>query len=71
MGEAKSEIARVQGTKEALQELYQVVARADGQAVRKGDVEPELLEDASMALGDGSIVAMAVKEGGDIEVADI
>jgi hypothetical protein len=62
VGEAKSEIARVQGTKEALQELYRVAVREDGQAVREDDAEPELLEDASMELEDGAIVAMAVKE---------
>jgi hypothetical protein len=31
-------------------------------AVREDDAEPELLDDESMLLGDGEIVAMAVKE---------
>ena len=35
--------------------------RADGLAVREDDAEPELLEDESMELDDGDIVAMAVK----------
>jgi hypothetical protein len=30
-------------------------------AVREDDAEPEPLDDESMALGDGDIVAMAVK----------
>jgi hypothetical protein len=47
---------------ESRQELYKVVQRADGLAVREDDAEPELLDDESMLLGDGEIVAMAVKE---------
>jgi WD40 repeat protein len=39
-----------------------VAERADGLAVREDDVEPELLDEESMLLGDGEIVAMAVKE---------
>jgi hypothetical protein len=39
-----------------------VAERADGLAVREDDAEPELLDDESMLLGDGEIVAMAVKE---------
>jgi hypothetical protein len=62
VGEAKAEIARVQGTAEACQELYKVAERADGLAVREDDAEPELLEDGSTVLGDGDMVAMAVKE---------
>jgi hypothetical protein len=62
VGEAKAEIARSQGTAEARQELYKVAERADGLAVREDDAEPELLDDESMLLGDGEIVAMAVKE---------
>jgi hypothetical protein len=42
--------------------LYKVAQRADGLAVREDDAEPELLDDESMLLGDGEIVAMAVKE---------
>jgi hypothetical protein len=62
VGEAKAEIACLQGTIEACQELYKVAERADGLAVREDDAEPELLDDESMLLGDGEIVAMAVKE---------
>jgi hypothetical protein len=62
VGEAKTEITRSQGTAEGCQELYKVAERADGLAVREDDAEPELLDDASMLLGDGEIVAMAVKE---------
>jgi hypothetical protein len=39
-----------------------VAERADGKAVREDDAEPEPLDDESMLLGDGEIVAMAVKE---------
>jgi hypothetical protein len=60
--EAKVEIARVQGTATGRQELYRVAERADGQAVREDDVEPEPLEDESMLLGEGDVVAMAVKD---------
>jgi hypothetical protein len=62
VGEAKTEIARSQGTAADRQELYKVAERADGLAVREDDAEPELLDDESMLLADGEIVAMAVKE---------
>jgi hypothetical protein len=62
VAEAKAEIARSQGTVEARQDLYKVAERADGLAVREDDAEPELLDDESMLLGDGEIVAMAVKD---------
>jgi hypothetical protein len=62
VGEAMSEIARVQGTTKACQQLYKVAERADGKAVREDDAEPELLEDESIVLEDGDMVAMAVKE---------
>jgi hypothetical protein len=62
VGEAKVEIARSQGTAEDRQELYKVAERADGKAVREDDAEPALMDDESMLLGDGEIVAMAVKE---------
>jgi hypothetical protein len=62
VGEAKAEVARSQGTAESRQELYRVAERADGLAVREDDAEPELLDDESMLLGDGEMVAMAVKE---------
>jgi hypothetical protein len=61
VGEAKAEIARSQGTAEAQQDFYRVAERADGLAVREDDAEPELLEDDSMELEDGDILAMAVK----------
>jgi hypothetical protein len=62
VGEAKAEIARTQGTSEARQELYKVAVRADGSAVREDDAEPEALDDDTVELGNGQIVAMAVKE---------
>jgi hypothetical protein len=62
VGEAKAEIARVQGTKEDVQELYKVETRADGKAVREDDADPEYLDDDNQSLGDGELVAMAVKE---------
>jgi hypothetical protein len=61
VGEAKAEIARSQGTVEDRQELYRVAERADGSAVREDDAEPEPLDDEHMELGDGDVVAMAVK----------
>jgi hypothetical protein len=36
--------------------------REDGGAVREDDAEPELLDDDTMALEEGAVVAMAVKE---------
>jgi hypothetical protein len=62
VGEAKAEIARVQGTEVARQELYRVAVREDGKAVREDDAEPELLDDDLLALEEGAVVAMAVKE---------
>ena len=61
VGEAKTAIARSQGTAESLQDLYRVAERADGLAVREDDAEPEPLEDESMVLEEGDVVAMAVK----------
>jgi hypothetical protein len=62
VGEAKAAIACVQGTEEARQELYKVAVRADGGAVREDDAEPEPLDDDAMFLGNGDVMAMAVKE---------
>jgi hypothetical protein len=62
VGEAKVEIAHSQGTAEGRQELYKVAEREDGLAVREDDAEPELLDNESMLLKDGEILAMAVKE---------
>jgi hypothetical protein len=62
VGEAKAEIARVQGTEESRQELYKVAVRADGGAVREDDAEADPLDADDMLLGDGEVVAMAVKE---------
>jgi hypothetical protein len=59
--EAKAEVARSQGTAAACQDLYRVAERSDGLAVREDDVEPEPLDDESMALLDGDVIAMAVK----------
>jgi hypothetical protein len=52
VGEAKAEIARV----------YRVEVRADGGAVREEDAEVEPLDEDGAFLGDGEVVAMAVKE---------
>jgi hypothetical protein len=62
VGEAKAGIARVQGTEVARQELYRVAVREDGKAVREDDAEPESLDDDLLALEEGAVVAMAVKE---------
>jgi hypothetical protein len=62
VGEAKAEIARVQGTEESRQELYKVAVRADGGAVREDDAEAEPLDADDMLLGEGEVVAMALKE---------
>jgi hypothetical protein len=62
VGEAKAAIARVQGTEAGRQELYKVAVRADGGAVREDDAEAEPLDENAMFLGDGEVVAMAVKE---------
>jgi hypothetical protein len=62
VGEAKAEIARVQGTEVSRQELYRVAAREDGGAVREDDAEPELLDDDMLHLEEGAVVAMAVKD---------
>jgi hypothetical protein len=62
VGEAKAEIARVQGTEEARQELYKVAVRADGGAVREDDAEAEPLDEDGGVVGDGEVVARAVKE---------
>jgi hypothetical protein len=62
VADTKTEIARLQGTAAAQQELYRVAERADGLAVREDDAEPEPLEDESMELENGDVVAMAVKE---------
>jgi hypothetical protein len=62
VGEAKAEIARSQGIEVARQELYRVAVREDGKAVREDDAEPELLHDDIMALEEGAVVTMAVKE---------
>jgi hypothetical protein len=61
VGGAKAEIARLQGTADDRQDLYRVAERADGLAVREDDAEPEPLEDDSMLLEEGEVVAMAVK----------
>jgi hypothetical protein len=70
VGEAKVEIARSQGTAEECQDLYRVAERADGSAVCEDDAEPESLEDESMELGDGDVIAMAVKVTSVTEFAD-
>jgi uncharacterized membrane protein YkoI len=62
VGEAKAEIACVQGTEEARQGLYKVEVRADGRAVREDDADAEPLDEDDVLLGDGEVVAMAVKE---------
>jgi hypothetical protein len=61
VGTVKAAIAQSQGTGESRQELYKVAERADGLAVREDDAEPEPLDDESLELEDGDVVAMAVK----------
>jgi hypothetical protein len=61
VGEAKAEVARSQGTAESRQELYRVAKGPGGLAVREDDAKPEPLEDKSLVLKDGDLVAMAVK----------
>jgi hypothetical protein len=61
VGEAKAAIARSQGTTESRQELYKIAERADGLAVREDDAEAEPLDDDSVELEEGDILAMAVK----------
>jgi hypothetical protein len=67
VGEAKAEIARAHGTKEALQDLFRVAERADGGAVREDDAEPEPLDDDGLELADGAVVALAVKPEDPVE----
>jgi hypothetical protein len=62
VGQAKAEIARVQGTELARQELYRVAVGEDGKAVREDDAEPEILDNDCLALEEGAVVAMAVKD---------
>jgi hypothetical protein len=62
VNKAKSEIARVQGTKGHRQELYKVAEKNDAKAVREDDAEAELLRDGEIAFRDGDIVALAVKD---------
>jgi hypothetical protein len=49
VGEANSEIARVQGTKESRQELYKVAESADGKAMREDDVSTQEAADTTAA----------------------
>jgi hypothetical protein len=60
----KVEITRSQGTAASCQELYRVAERADGLVFREDDAEPELLDDESIVLEDGDVVAMAVEVSG-------
>jgi hypothetical protein len=63
VGEAKAQIARIQGTQEERQELYKVAAsREDGKIVREDDAEPELFDDDRAELAEGDIITLAVKE---------
>jgi hypothetical protein len=61
VSEAKKEIAYIHGTLERLQELYKVSERADGEAVREDDAEPELLQH-NQIVPDGTAMTLAVKE---------
>jgi hypothetical protein len=62
VGGAKAEIVCVQGTEEARQELYKAEVRADGGEAREEDAEVDPLDGDGAFLGDGEVVAMAVKE---------
>jgi hypothetical protein len=45
-----------------------VAERADGLAVREDDAEPELLDEETVLLEEGDVVAMAVKVSGPCDV---
>jgi hypothetical protein len=63
VGETKTEVARVQGTEQARQELYVVAPLLPGGgAVREDNVEPELLDKDELELHDGMVLTMAVKD---------
>jgi hypothetical protein len=67
VGEAKAEIARVQRTEEARQELYKVwrcEQTEDGGAVREDDAEAVPLDEDGMILGDGEVVVVVRGGGG-------
>jgi hypothetical protein len=53
-----------------LQDASSLAERADGSAVREDDAEPEPLDDESLALGDGDVIAMAVKVSSVTEFTD-
>jgi hypothetical protein len=61
VGEAKSEIERVQGTPVGQQDLYKVAVSKDGSAVREDDATPELLDDAQELKG-GDALTLAVDD---------
>jgi hypothetical protein len=60
VGEVKSEIARVQGTRQDRQELYKMAVKADGSVVREDDAEPALLDDNELNVDDGDLLVLAV-----------
>jgi hypothetical protein len=62
VSEAKTEIARRIGRPANQQELYKVVIRADGGVVREDDAEPVTLDDESIELANGEVIALAVAE---------
>jgi hypothetical protein len=61
VAEAKAEIARVQGTPEAQQDLFKEAVKAGGGVVREDDAEAELLEN-TMELKAGDVLSMLVKD---------
>jgi hypothetical protein len=62
VGDAKAEIARIQGTPVVRQTLFKVAVRADGGSVREDDAEPDELDDPNEVLADGDLVALALHE---------
>jgi hypothetical protein len=58
VGEVKAEIARIHGTPARLQDIYKM---RNG-VVREDDAEPGCLDDDEMAIEEGLVVTLAVKE---------
>jgi hypothetical protein len=68
VGEAKAEIARIQGTKEHRQELYKVAQSKNGAVVREDDDDVEVMNDEEEALEHNTALALATKEESERDV---
>jgi hypothetical protein len=68
VGEAKTEIARIQGTKEHRQELYKVAQSTNGAVVREDDVDPEVMDDEEETLEHNTALTLATKEESERDV---